>query len=121
MTPKRRKTDQFRSTGKNILSGQDVRPNSVEDFLNDSPDVYLHKSPFTQKQNSANAHNLCQENLGRIHMQVRHDIAETLLKLVYKRKSDPKIKGKRATQRAIIEEALELYFKREGIFKENDD
>ena len=121
MAPTIRKTDKFRSKGKNILSGQDVRPNSVEDFLNDSPDVYLHKSPFTQKQNSSNTQTRWQENLGRIHIQIRQDLAETLLKLVYKRKSDPNIKGRRATQRGIIEEALESYLKRKDLFKENGD
>ena len=121
MAPKIRKTDKFRSEGKNILSGQDVRPNSVEDFLNDSPDVYLHKSPFTRKQNSANAQTRWQEKLGRIHIQIRQDLAESLLRLVYKRKSDPNIKGRRATQRGIIEEALESYFRRKGLLKENDD
>ena len=121
MTPKIRNTDKFRSTGKNILSGQDIRPNSVEDFLNDSPDVYLHKSPFTQKQNSAKAQTRWQENLGRIHIQIRQDLAESLLRLVYKRKSDPNIKGRRATQRVIIEEALESYLKGKDLYKENDD
>ena len=121
MALKMRKTDKFRSTGKNILRGQDASPNSVEDFLNDSPGVYLHKSPFTQKQNSANAQTRWQEKLGRIHIQIRQDLAESLLRLVYKRKSDPNIKGRRATQRGIIEEALESYLKRKDLFKENDD
>jgi hypothetical protein len=121
MGPKMRKADKFRSTGKIILSGQGGRPNSVKEFISDLSDEYLHKSPFTQKPNSANAQAQSQENLGRIHIQIRQDIADTLLKLVFKRKSDPCIKGRKATQRAIIEEALESYFKSVGVYKKNDD
>jgi hypothetical protein len=121
MPPKKRKTDQFRSTGKNILGDHDILPTSVEDFLNDTPHAHLHKSANTQKQKSSNDQSLNQKNLCRIHIQIRQDIADILLKLVFKRKSDPYIKGRKATQRAIIEEALESYFKSVGVYKENDD
>jgi len=122
MPSQKRKIDQFRSAGKNILADGDTPPNSVEDFLNDDiPSAYLHKSPIPQIQRSSNGQNLNQDNLGRIHIQIRKDLAVALWGLVFERKSDPYIKGRKATQRAIIEEALESYFKSVGVYKKNED
>jgi hypothetical protein len=44
---------------------------------------------------------------------MRQDLVDKLLDAVFKRKRDPKVKNQNATQRAIIEEALENYFKNE--------
>ena len=121
MVPKKRKPDQFRSTGKNILNNGGTLPNSVEGFLNDTPNAHLHTSTFTQIQHTSIEQNRNQENIGRVHIQIRKDLAVALWGLVFERKSDPKIKGRQATQRGIIEEALESYFKRKGLLKENDD
>ena len=121
MPPKKQTKDQFRSAGKNILGDGNTLPNSVEGFLNDAPSAHLHKSTFAQIQHTSIEQNHNQENLGRVHIQIRKDLAVALWGLVFERKSDPKIKGRQATQRGIIEEALESYFKMKGLLKENDD
>ena len=50
------------------------------------------------------------EKIERLHVHIRKDIADRLLEMVFKRKCDRKMKKHRATQRVIIEEALEEYF-----------
>jgi hypothetical protein len=122
-------TGKFKSKGENILRS---RPESMEDFLNDTqnhkPTIpQLHKSTDTQKPKSADDHTLKGTNhqmhkttkaqshkLCRLHIQIRQDLADRLLDLVFKRKLDPKIKNRNASQRVIIEEALENYFKYEA-------
>ncbi|CAB1059847.1 hypothetical protein D1BOALGB6SA_4612 [Olavius sp. associated proteobacterium Delta 1] len=65
---------------------------------------------FDQINISTNAR---KEETERFHLQIRKDLADKLYEAVFKRKRDQKNKGnkrKEATQRAIVEEALEKYF-----------
>jgi len=50
------------------------------------------------------------EALGRLHLQVRRDLSEKLLEAAFKRKRDPRFKG-RASQRSVVEDALDRYFR----------
>ncbi|GBC64177.1 hypothetical protein DENIS_5195 [Desulfonema ishimotonii] len=47
----------------------------------------------------------------RIHVHIRQDLADKVLEAVFQRKRKKGTMKKEASQRAIIEEALELYFK----------
>jgi hypothetical protein len=51
----------------------------------------------------------------RLHVQIRQDLVDKLLNEVFSRKRDPNIRNRDASQRAIIEEALEEYFIKSGI------
>ena len=122
-------TGKFKSKGENILR---PGPGSMEDFLNDTQNhkatiPKLHKSTDTQSSNSADDHIFQDANhqkhkttktqthkLCRLHIQIRQDLADRLLDLVFKRKLDPNIKNRNASQRVIIEEALVNYFKYEA-------
>ena len=112
------KKDRFKQKGQNILN---PRPNSMRDFLEDQQDAQLHKTTKpqihkcanVQNHNDTNAHistgfsqNTAPEELERIHVQIRKDLADKLMEMVYVRKRE----GKKATQRRIIEKALEEYF-----------
>ena len=55
------------------------------------------------------------EELGRLHIQIRQDLIEKLLDMVFKRKSDRKVRNRNATQRAVVEEALEMYFTQDSV------
>ena len=119
----KKQAKKFKAKGKSILKGDQPRPYNMEDFLKDSPEKYkkgtqihnntipqLHKITHPQIHNTEKVQ---QEKLGRLHIQIRQDLVDKLLDKVFKRKRDPKIKNQNATQRAIIEEALENYFKNE--------
>ena len=114
MKPKPHKNGQFRSRGSEILGRK--TPASVEGFLNDSietleEDSQSLKSTNPHTHNPANVATESPSQLGRLHIEVRLDLVQQLMQRVFQRKCDPQHK-KRATQRAIIEEALEEYFRR---------
>ena len=117
------KAEKFKTKGANILKGEQAKPNSMEDFIKDSPKEYekkaqIHKNTVPQVHKLTNPliHNdleVKKEELGRLHIQLRQDLIDKLLDTVFKRKRDPKVKNQNATQRATVEEALENYFKNE--------
>ena len=100
------KTEMFRAKGAEILKDG---VSGISDFLGDSPsqreNPQLHKPTLPQMHTKPDA-------LGRLHLQVRRDLSEKLLDATFKRKRDPKFKG-RASQRAVVEDALERYFRNE--------
>jgi hypothetical protein len=121
------KKDKFKQKGQSILNS---RPNSMRDFLEGQKDkqmhkdtiAKLHKTTKSQKHKSANVQNrnctktsngsdpnTSPEKLERIHIQIRKDLADKLMEMVYALKREGKSKRK-ATQRHIIEQALEEYF-----------
>ena len=128
MSGKRRITEKFKSKGENILRSQRPGPGSMEDFLKDTQNhkdtiPQLHENTDAQRDKSVNDHFLQDTNhqmhkttktkthkLCRLHIQIRQDLVYKLLDIVFKRKLDPKIKNRNASQRVIIEEALENYF-----------
>jgi hypothetical protein len=135
MSGKSRIAGKFKSKGENILRGQQPGPGSMEDFLKDTQNhkdtiPHLHESLNPQKDNSTNDHFLKVTNypihksskeqkhkLRRLHIQIRQDLLDKLLDIVFKRKLDPKIKNRNATQRVVIEEALECYFIKNDIVR----
>ena len=119
--------DRFKLKGQSILSS---RPNSMKDFLEGHKDVQihrnatvqLHKTTKPQKHKSAPAQNRNYtqvsngsiqntDELERIHVQIRKDLADKLVEMVYARKRKGKSK-RNASQRHIIENALEEYFEK---------
>jgi hypothetical protein len=125
MLGKKKTAGKFKSKGSNILKGQGSMPDSMKDFLNDtqkhkSINTQLHENTNPEINNSTNEHllqgpNYQKEELGRLHIQIRQDLIEKLLDTVFKRKRDRKVKNRNATQRAIIEEALETYFMQDSV------
>ena len=94
---------------------------NITDFLSSSSEVErivgrtTQSHPVPIKKDSAAIYNKVKgdgfhgkENLGRLHIQIRQDLFERLLRAVFERKCDPKNRG--ASQRAVIEEALENHF-----------
>lgn len=112
------RTGRFRQKGNSLL--MDIKsPSCMKDFLNGgqdptllnrnnnmTPENELHKSVSTQN------HINPEEQLERLHIQIRKGLSDKLIELVYKRKRNPEISRNKSTQRAIIEEALEEYFVR---------
>lgn len=125
---KGKNTDRFRRKGRAILSGREPFPSSVQDFIRDETETldpatvpnknantHLHTSISTQSIPNFESQNQDlpkpdAEPLGRLHVEIQQDLMDQLLELVYQRKRDPFIKGRAATQRGIIEEALQHYF-----------
>ena len=103
------KADKFKTKGASILKG----PTNIRNFINDSSEhkenAQIHKNTFPQLHKTSTQHN----KLGRLHLQIRQDLIDKLIEIVFRRKRDQKKSNKKATQRAIIEEALENYFKNE--------
>jgi hypothetical protein len=133
MAPKNNTADKFKSKAEKILRREDSGLNSMESFLKNTQ---LHKNTTTDLHNNTNAqmHNLTNEHLpkstnnqmhmtskvqveelGRLHIQIRQELIEKLLDTVFKRKRDRKVKNRKATQRAVIEEALEMYFMQDSV------
>ena len=120
---KQTKAEKFRSKGSDILKN---KPSGITDFLNDTPphneNTQIHKPTITQNGDMATelfqnniddkSPGIKKEALGRLHLQIRQDLIEKLLDAVFKRKRTKKLKSRGASQRAVIEDALEYYFKR---------
>ena len=139
MNTKNRHTGKFKSKGSNILKAQKAGPKSMNEFLEDKPvkTPQLHKASTTQlcKTTDPQNHNFISaqnrndtkaqttdenkysatknfesEAVERIHVQIRKDLADKLIEMVYARKREGKVKKRNASQRQIIEQALEEYF-----------
>jgi len=100
------KADKFKTKGASILKG----PTNIRNFINDSSEhkenAQIHKNTFPQLHKTPAQHS----KLGRLHLQIRQDLIDKLIDTVFKRKRDPNIDNRDATQRAVIEDALESYF-----------
>ena len=123
---KGKNTDRFKNKGRAILGSREPLPGSVEDFIKDEAEAldpaattkytntHLRVSSQTQSQakesHSQDPPKPDMEPLGRLHIEIRQKLMDQLLELVFQRKRDPHIKGRAATQRGIIEEALQYYF-----------
>jgi len=118
------RSEKFRSKGADILKERQSGLNSMEDFLNgtqihtytspqkcDSTDAVNHNTTDNQTHRSIDDQRI---KLERLHVQIRQDLVDKLLCMLFERKRDPKIKNQFATKRAIIEEALEDFFKKHG-------
>jgi len=123
-----KKTGKFKSKGSNILKCQQW-PGSMKDFIEETSfaegfenDVQIHKDAEAHSHISTDTQNhspddkyFDKDKLERIHLQIRKDLADKLYEIVFKRKRNPEFKRKDATQRAIIEEALNEYFLNQGM------
>jgi hypothetical protein len=101
------------------------RKNLIEQS-HEGSNIQNHKNTLTQKHGYAKTQesteekklssikNSVSETVERIHVQIRKELADKLIETVYARKREGKCKKKDATQRQIIEQALEEYFEREG-------
>jgi hypothetical protein len=112
------RTGKFRQKGNSLL--MDIKsPSCMKDFLNDVQDPTLFKKNNNMlpekeihKPASTQNHINPEEQLERLHIQIRKGLSDKLIELVYKRKRNPEISRNKSTQRAIIEESLEEYFSR---------
>jgi len=108
--------NRFKSKAKNILKNS---PQSMKEFLENSTenpnkngDVQIHKCAKPQIPTSPDADEPPQSTV-RLHVHIRQDLADKLLELVFNRKRNHNHKIKKeASQRAIIEESLEMYFEK---------
>ena len=121
--------DKFTEKGHSILKGSAY---SMRDFIEDRPtNGQMHKDTSAQRHSTAkpqihgdakpqmckvtNEQNCKPEALvdavERIHVQIRKDLADRLIQMVYSRK----LSKKRASQRSIIEQALEEFFERNNL------
>jgi len=118
------KSEQFRSKGLNIVKNRHLE--SMTDFLDGLPgdegnaEKIVQSGPEHKNGDSAALYNKVgpplfnekqNENLGRLHIQIRQDLLEKLLDTVFERKRNQR--NRAASQRAVIEEALEFFFKNE--------
>jgi len=139
MKTKRKHTGKFKSKGSDILKTKIAGPNSMNEFLEDKPEktaqiqkdsvaqlckttdpqshiftsVQNRNDTITQTSNenkSSATKNVEPEAVERIHVQIRKDLADKLIEMVYARKREGKVKKRNASQRQIIEQALEEYF-----------
>ena len=104
----------FKSKAKNILKSS---PQSMKEFLEHSSenqyekgDAQIHNGAKPQMLNPP-AEDESPQSIVRLHVHIRQDLANKLLELVFQRKKIRDSTKKEASQRAIIEEALEMYFK----------
>lgn len=107
---KNKKHNQFKSKGAEILT--QGMPTSVEGFIKEPVNSSTADPQMGNPTNPEihNSTNVVTNRLGRLHIEIRYDLLQRLMQRVFQRKCDPKFKG-RSTQRAVIEEALEDYFK----------
>ena len=86
-----------------------------------TPDPQNHNLARVQNRKDSKTRNLPYENksttedvesevVERIHVHIRKDLADKLIEMVYARKREGKVKKRKASQRYIIEQALEEYF-----------
>jgi hypothetical protein len=136
MTIQNKTKDRFKVRGADII-GHTLRPASMKAFVNDSLDEEnsTHGSnpgsdnaqnsksgsaqtricADTQEHNNTDESSTSSEPTARLHIQLRKDLAYKLLETVLSRKRGSGNDRERATQRAIIEEALDEYFVKRGI------
>jgi hypothetical protein len=98
---------EFKEKGQSILKGSAY---SMKDFIEDKPSksAQIHKTTNPQNSNGTEppSHKDAKDALERLHVQNRKDLADKLIQHVYAKK----LSEKRASQRNIIEQALEEYF-----------
>lgn len=90
-------------------------PQSMKDLLEEKhQDKSLKDNGRMHNRANADLHMNDQESnqndIVRIHVHIRKDLADKVLEAVFQRKRNKGAVKKDASQRAIIEEALEMYF-----------
>ena len=138
MSKKNGREGKFKSKGISILKGSSAGPKSMTEFLAHPEEIdtldHRRKVADVQKHNGtpAQKHNFRQSGqpripedsssitnqledldhneITRIHVHIRKDLADKLVEAVFYRKRDRSCQRKDATQRVIIEQALETWF-----------
>ena len=131
MKKKGKSNERFKSRGAKILRSRSSGPLSMKEFLEYpgkgnaaeqsqiSEETQNHRSTPAQGHAATISNEKAPEQLSvttnpsiavRLHVQIRKDLADKLIEAVYLRKRDSPHKKNAATQRIIIEEALEHYF-----------
>ena len=103
--------DFFKSKATNILKNS---PQSIKELLEDkpeSPNVQIHNNS-NENINNKGGNNGQPTEFVRFHIHIRQDLADKVFEAVFQRKKNKGKIKKESSQRAIIEEALELYFQR---------
>ena len=98
------RTKNFRLMGESILKGE--KPANMVGFLEGAN---FNQSGELHNPTNPQLHKTTLTKLGRLHLQIRQDLIDRLLDEVFSRKRNPSISNRAATQRAVIEEALELF------------
>lgn len=114
-TDKKGTGGRFRAKGKAIL-GDSNAPKNIGDFLDDDS-VQMHKPTNPQDHNCGNVEehkstNLHEEpkKLARLHVYMHRELKERLRREVFERSQRGLSRKEGASERAVIEEALELFF-----------
>src|SRR6056297_817530 len=109
MPKEKKKKGKFKSMGANILkpraqsckSAFAQNPKSIKSYSDRDVNPFDKNKPFNKSEHA--------DEVVRIHVHIRKDLADKLFKAVYINKLS-RDKEIRATQRLIIERALESYF-----------
>ena len=138
MDKKNGREGKFKSKGVSILKGSPTGPQNMTEFLAHPEEmdtfshrpnianVQIHNGTPTQKhslrqsgqprilEESRSVTNQIEDpdpnEIMRIHVHIRKDLADKLVEAVFKRKCNRSFQRKDATQRVIIEQALETWF-----------
>jgi len=105
--------DRFKSKANSILKSS---PQSIKEFLEDPPecqreenDAFIPQCVDTKMHALPEKEGMVKDYV-RLHVHLRQDLADKLFEVVFKRKKNHNSKKSEASQRVIIEEALEMYF-----------
>ena len=130
-----KRTSRFKEKGCGILK---TTPKSVSEFLegkeyraekhkSGDENVKMYKGDFAQNHNSPKPENQncitppkpmetkAPQEVERLHVHIRKDLADKLMEVVFMQKKDRTIKRGRVSQRNIVEKALKEYFKKHGL------
>ena len=138
MDKKNGQKGKFKSKGVNFLKCSPAGPKSMAEFLahpeemdrldnsRSIANVHRHNGTPAQKHRlqqseqkripedssfvTNHSENLNPNEITRIHVHIRKDLADKLVEAVFNRKRDRSYQRKDATQRVIIEQALEKWF-----------
>lgn len=99
--------------GKSDTNGTMRRPAQTQDHISTKP--YSVQAPNKTAIAKVPEPTPDSMELTRLHIHVRKALADALLEEVFTRKRDPSVPNKLATQRVIIEQALETYLKQRKI------
>jgi hypothetical protein len=105
-------TGKFKTKGAKILGRDKSGPDSMKDFIQDNAD----KCGNTQEQDMETSHTCTNTHLhktARLHIEIDKRLAHKLYEVVFRKKQAGLLREK-ASQRAVIEQALEEYFQKHG-------
>ncbi len=105
-------TGKFKTKGAKILSRDKLGPDSMKDFIEDN----ANRCGNTQEKNIEKSQTCTNTHLhktARLHIEIDKRLAGKLYEVVFRKKQAGLMREK-ASQRAVIEQALEEYFQKHG-------